>query len=180
MRPAIRPHRVRRPDAQLFMSASTLPETMAPSSPRVAGTSKYRSRTSSVQRTGPCCLGMSVPTGNLKGETDQKSVLMGKWKLSEWNLGEWNLGEWKKSEWKNSDSIFADFHKLLNSTLAWCSRSEGFFVLSHRAFQRPTFPKIKRTSCTALSSQQHPRRHSEGPHDRCHDRVFEMICRRFE
>ena len=85
------------------------------------------------------------------------------------------MGRWKLSEWKNSDSIFADFHQLLNSTLAWCSCFEGFFVLSHRAFQRPAFPKIKRTSCTALSSQQHPRRHSEGPHDRCHDRAFDEV-----
>ena len=38
----IRPHRVRRPDGQRFMSASTLPETTSPSSPRVTGTPRYR------------------------------------------------------------------------------------------------------------------------------------------
>ena len=41
--------------------------------------------------------------------------------LGEWKLGEWNLSEWKMSEWKNSESIFADFHKLLNSKLVLCS-----------------------------------------------------------
>ena len=45
----------------------------------------------------------------------------GRWKLGEWKLGEWNLSEWKMSEWKNSESIFADFHKLLNSKLVLCS-----------------------------------------------------------
>ena len=44
------------------------------------------------------------------GEKRLKVQLLatGRWNLSEWNLGEWNLGEWK-----NSESIFADFHKLL-------------------------------------------------------------------
>ena len=35
--------------------------------------------------------------------------------------GRLDRSEWKLSEWKNSESIFADFHKLLNSTLVLCS-----------------------------------------------------------
>ena len=50
------------PTCSAFMSASTLPETMSPSSPRGTGTLKYRSGTSSVRSTGLCCLRMSVQT----------------------------------------------------------------------------------------------------------------------
>ena len=57
---------------------------------------------------------------------------------------------------ENSESTFADFHKLLYSTLVSCSCFCGFFRDSERASQhlRPRFPKLKVDISGALSDHQ--------------------------